>query len=46
MLLIKFLKFRKRKHKHRAGENGELILVDDSGEIVDWNDLPEDVRAD
>ena len=28
------------------GENGELILVDDSGEIVDWNDLPEDVRAD
>ncbi|AUB54914.1 hypothetical protein BK007_02015 [Methanobacterium subterraneum] len=28
------------------GDNGEISLVDDNGESIDWNDLPEDVKND
>ncbi|MFA0834147.1 MAG: hypothetical protein ACC609_09090 [Methanobacterium formicicum] len=28
------------------GDNGEITLVDDNGEEIDWNDLPEDVKND
>ena len=27
-------------------DNGEISLVDDNGESIDWNDLPEDVKND
>lgn len=28
------------------GDNGEISLVDDNGETIDWNDLPDDVKDD